>query len=214
MLASPFCTGFGRLDPGRLSRVDATGRLIGGDPANGAALTNADAINAGSVHVVAGFAQGPDTGATFIENLKYACDQAPIRTILNEPLNRHDAWGYFLKTTDQAQAIASEARHPNLRLMLDCYHAGRTEGDLISRLADLLPIIGHIQFASVPDRGAPDNGKVRHANVVRTVGALDWTKPLGTEFRPTGPVKQELGWMNQLSGTVIASDEAIRRDGG
>lgn len=61
------------------------------------ALEYADAIDAGSIRVMAGFAQGPEARAAFIENLQYGCDQAPKHIILIEPLNRHDALGYFLR---------------------------------------------------------------------------------------------------------------------
>ncbi|WP_296420402.1 hydroxypyruvate isomerase family protein [Pseudooctadecabacter sp.] len=163
------------------------------------ALAYASAIDAGAIHVMAGFAHGPDAHAAFVANLHYACDHAPDRMILIEPLNRHDAPGYFLTTTDQARAIIAEVARPNLKLMFDCYHVGRTEGDLTTRLADLLPVIGHIQFASVPSRGAPDRGEVDYKEVFRVIAGLGWTKPLGAEYRPTAPVEQDLGWMTQLT---------------
>jgi hydroxypyruvate isomerase len=163
------------------------------------ALAYAEAIEASAVHVMAGFATGPEAHATFVANLQYACDRAAHRTILIEPLNRHDAPGYFLETTDQAKAVIADAARPNLNLMFDCYHVGRTEGDLTTRVADLLPLIGHIQFASVPDRGTPDHGEVNYAHVFDTIAALGWTKPLGSEYKPTRPVEQELGWMTELA---------------
>ncbi|MEN0087818.1 MAG: TIM barrel protein, partial [Pseudomonadota bacterium] len=57
------------------------------------AIAYADAINAGAIHVMAGIAQGPEAHAQFLENLRYATAQT-ARTILIEPLNRHDAPGY------------------------------------------------------------------------------------------------------------------------
>jgi len=95
---------------------------------------------------------------TFIGNLKYACDKASAAniTILIEPLNHYDAPGYFLQTTDQALGIISDVALPNLKLMFDCYHVQLMEGDVGNRLERLKESIGHVQFASVPDRGAPD----------------------------------------------------------
>ena len=166
------------------------------------ALAYAEVVDAGSIHVMAGFATGPKARATFITNLQYACDRAAHRTILIEPLNRHDAPGYFLETTDQAKGIIAEAARPNLKLMFDCYHVGRTEGDLTTRLADLLRMIGHIQFASVPDRGPPHRGEANYAHVFEAIASLGWTKPLGAEYRPTLPVEQELGWMTELDTRI------------
>ncbi|MEL6234995.1 MAG: TIM barrel protein [Pseudomonadota bacterium] len=149
------------------------------------AIAYAEAIDAGAIHVMAGFAQGDAARAAFERNLAFACAQTD-RTILIEPLNRHDAPGYFLETTDQARTIIETVAAPNLRLMFDCYHVGRTEGDLCTRLTGLLPVIGHIQFASVPDRGPPDRGEVNYRAVFAHIAALGWTAPLGAEFKPAG----------------------------
>ena len=159
------------------------------------ALTYAEAIDAGAIHVMAGFAKGPAAHAAFLANLRYACESATGRTILIEPLNQHDAPGYFLETTTQAKAIIAEAARPSLKLMFDCYHVGRTEGDLTTRLADLLSMIGHVQFASVPDRGTPDHGEINYAHVFGTLAALGWAKPLGAEYRSNVQDAEELDWL-------------------
>lgn len=163
------------------------------------ALGYARAIEAGAVHVMAGFAAGPEAEATFNSNLTYACQQAGDVKILIEPLNRHDAPGYFLSTTDQAQGIIAQVGAPNLKLMFDCYHVGRMEGDLVTRFAALQPIIGHVQFASVPDRGAPDAGEINYAFVFAELARLGWDRPLGAEYRPKGPTGDTLGWMKILA---------------
>lgn len=163
------------------------------------ALVYATEIGAGAVHVMAGFAQGTPAHATFVDNLRYACSAAGDRTILIEPLNRHDAPGYFLASTEQARAIIGEVGAPNLKLMFDCYHIGRTEGDLITRLTDLKPIIGHIQFAAVPNRGAPDHGEINYAAVFAAIADMQWDMPLGAEYKPGGDTDATLGWMQTLT---------------
>ena len=157
-------------------------------------------IGAGCVHVMAGCDVSEAAGRTFIDNLTYACKQAEQSglTILIEPLNRHDAPGYFLQTTDQAAAIIQMVSAPNLKLMFDCYHVGRTEGDLTTRLGRLLPIIGHIQFASVPDRGPPDRGEINFPAVFEAIVALGWTAPLGAEYRPVGATEDTLDWLRRI----------------
>lgn len=163
------------------------------------ALAYARAIGAGAVHVMAGFAEGREAEVTFVSNLTYACQQAGDITILIEPLNRHDAPGYFLSTTDQAQGIIAQVGAPNLKLMFDCYHVGRMEGDLVTRFAALRPIIGHVQFASVPDRGVPDAGEINYGFVFAELARLGWDRPLGAEYRPKGPTGDTLGWMKSLA---------------
>lgn len=164
------------------------------------ALAYASAVGAQCVHVMAGFAQGDAAQEAFLANLRYAtvC-AAPLGvTILIEPLNRHDAPGYFLETTDQARDIIAAVDGPNLKLMFDCYHVGRTEGDVTTRLADLKDIIGHIQFAAVPSRGVPDQGELDYRFVFREIAALGWNQPLGAEYKPGGPTSDGLGWMLSL----------------
>ncbi len=164
------------------------------------AVAYAAATHTPNIHVMAGFASGPIAHDTFVENLRYATEQAAAHTItiLIEPLNQHDAPGYFLQTTDQAAAIIKEVGAPNLKLMFDCYHVGRTEGDITTRIRTLLPHIGHIQFASVPDRGAPDQGELNYAHIFAEIAAMGYSAPLGAEYKPNGPIEKTLGWMQTL----------------
>ncbi|WP_299611540.1 TIM barrel protein [uncultured Tateyamaria sp.] len=159
------------------------------------AVVYAKAVGAGAIHVMCGFSSGQGAHGTFVDNLRYACN-ATDKTILIETLNRNDAPGYFLQTTDQARAIIAEVNAPNLKLMFDCYHVGRTEGDILTRLSDLHDIIGHIQFASVPDRGAPDHGELDYATIFAAL--TDWPAPLGAEYKPGGDTDATLGWMQQF----------------
>lgn len=162
------------------------------------ALDYARATGAGAVHVMCGFAEGTDAHETFIANLRFACSEADGRTILIEPLNRNDAPGYFLSTTTQARAIIAEVGAPNLKLMFDCYHVGRNEGDVMTRLSEHWDVIGHIQFASVPDRGTPDHGELHYPTVFAEIARLGWARPLGAEYKPVGPTADSLGWMTAL----------------
>ncbi|MGP6089213.1 hydroxypyruvate isomerase family protein [Antarctobacter jejuensis] len=162
------------------------------------AIAYATAIGTPNIHVMAGFAAGDAARRTFVANLQYACDQAAPHgiTILVEPLNKYDAPGYFLTTTDQALAIIEAVGAPNLKLMFDCYHVQLMEGDLTHRIEALLPKIGHIQFASVPDRGAPDHGEINYDHVFRVISDLGYTAPLGAEYKPAGNTENTLGWLN------------------
>jgi len=161
------------------------------------ALQYAVATDTRAVHVMAGIATGDAAQATYLNNLRYACDRAAAHniTILIEPLNARDAPGYFLRTTTQALAVITAVARPNLKLMFDCYHVQITEGDLTRRLTQCLPHIGHIQFASVPDRGPPGTGDVDYKRIFAHIHALGYNAPLGAEYRPIGKTENTLGWM-------------------
>jgi len=161
------------------------------------AVTYAKKIDAQSIHVMAGFSSGAEAHEAFIDNLRYACDEALLHgiQILIEPLNRYDAPGYFLVTTDQAAKVIEEVAKDNIALMFDCYHVQLTEGDLSHRLEKLMPIIGHIQFASVPDRGAPGHGEINYAYIFDVIFKLGFKSPIGAEYKPGKPTEETLGWL-------------------
>lgn len=158
-------------------------------------IAYARAIDCGAVHVMAGNSGGPLARAAFVANLRHACTAAPDRTILIEPLNPYNSPGYFLNGTAQAADIIREVGQPNLRLMFDFYHIQILEGDVTRRFAALKPLIGHVQVASVPDRGAPDHGELDYAHVLKALAAEGWDRPIGAEYLPKGPTELTLGWL-------------------
>lgn len=162
------------------------------------ALAYARATGTGAVHVMAGNSSGPRARVAFVANLTYACTQAAPDgiTILIEPLNPHNAPGYFLNSTGLAADIIRETGQPNLRLMFDCYHVQIIEGDVTRRLETLLPLIGHIQIASVPDRGIPDHGELDYAYVLSCVAALGWRSAIGAEYLP-GSTEPDMSWLQK-----------------
>lgn len=161
------------------------------------AIAYAAKVGAVHVHVMAGCAAGRAAERVFRENLAHACETAAAQgiDIVIEPLNRHDAPGYFLKTTAQAVGLIRAVGAANLKLMFDCYHVQLSEGDVGGRLRALLPLIGHVQFASVPRRSAPGQGPPDYDAVFGLLRDLGWTKPLGAEYLPHGPTEASLGWM-------------------
>ncbi len=158
-------------------------------------------IGVQSVHVMAGITDAETAHDVFLDNLKYACMRADKHSmdILIEPLNSHDVPGYFLTNTRQAAAIIDDIAAPNLKLMFDCYHVGRTEGDIAKRFRDLRHLIGHVQFASIPDRGPPICGEPDLGSFFSMLDDVGWIKPLGAEYRPIGTTADSLGWLVKYS---------------
>jgi hydroxypyruvate isomerase len=150
------------------------------------ALAYARATGTRAVHVMAGTSAGPQARAAFVGHLTYACAAAARDgiTILIEPLNPFSVPGYFLNGTGQAADIIREVGRPNLALMFDCFHVQIMEGNVTRQLDSLLPLIGHIQIASVPDRGVPDHGELDYAYVLPHITALGWDRPIGVEYLP------------------------------
>ena len=162
------------------------------------AISYAAAIGAANIHAMAGIAAGSAAEAAFRANLRHACEKAAEHgiTILIEPINAHDVPGYFLGSTEQAEQLIEEVGQPNLKLIFDCYHVARMGEDVLTRLEALLPVTGHIQFASVPDRGPPDHGELDYRKIFARLDESGWDKPLGAEYRPEGETSASLSWLN------------------
>ena len=163
------------------------------------AIIYANAINTPNIHVMAGFAEGMPAEACFIDNLRYATAAAPDITFLIEPLNHHDAPGYFLNHSNRARRVIEAVGAPNLKMMFDCYHIQILEGDLTRRLSANLDITGHIQFAGVPSRGRPDDGEINYRHIFAHIAEIGYDAPLGAEYKPeNGDTDASLGWMTTL----------------
>ena len=163
------------------------------------AIDYAVATGTQAVHVMAGRTDGGEQAeATFRANLAHACDLAAPHgiTILIEPINTRDVQGYHLSRTAHAQQIIAELGKNNLKLMFDCYHMQIMQGDLATHLRDLLPVIGHVQIAAVPDRGEPDQGEVDYRWLMRQLGELGYTGFVGAEYRPRAGTTAGLGWLD------------------
>lgn len=165
------------------------------------AITYANEIDCGAVHVMAGFTdQSADAEAVYVENLRYACDQAKAanQTILIEPLNHYDAPDYHLSTIDGALRTIETVGSDNLKIMFDCYHIQIMQGDLKRRLSNCIDHIGHIQFAGVPDRMEPDAGEIDYSWLLREITEMGWDRPFGAEYRPRTTTDAGLGWMSDF----------------
>ncbi len=186
-----------RGNPGENGLSALPGRETEARAAIDQALDYAKALKAQNVHVMAGFAHGAEAQATFIANLRHACEAArPLGiTILIEPLNTRDAPGYFLHHADHAAQIIETAGQPNLKLMFDCYHLQIMDGDLTRRLTNLLPIIGHVQIASVPDRAEPDRGELSYDHLLSHLESLGYDRAIGAEYKPADTTQAGLGWL-------------------
>lgn len=187
----------GNLDRGENGLSALPGREPEARAAVDEALAYARATNTGAVHVMAGMSAGPRARASYTENLAYACDAAAADgiTILIEPLNHWNAPGYFLTTTLQAADILREVGAANLKLMFDCYHIQIMEGDVTRRFEALCPLVGHVQIAAVPDRGAPDHGELDYGWILPRLAELGWSRPVGAEYLPGGETEASLSWL-------------------
>ncbi|WP_035030315.1 hydroxypyruvate isomerase family protein [Aquamicrobium defluvii] len=190
-------TSRGNLENGDFGLSALPGRERDARAAIDQALAYAEAIGASAVHVMAGKTGAPEARETFIDNLRYAADKAAPSgiTILIEPINRHDAPGYFLRDNETAAAIIAEAGRANIRIMFDCYHVGRAGKPVLEEFEAHKDRIGHVQFAAVPDRGEPDSGEIDFACLLPKLAEGGYRGHFGAEYRPRSTTEAGLGWL-------------------
>jgi hydroxypyruvate isomerase len=148
------------------------------------------------VHVMAGCPTDGGASQRFVERIRHAADvMAPLNIdVLIEPMNRRDVPGYLLGTSRQAERVIEQVGRPNVKLQFDTYHLQIQEGDLLANFIRCLPIIGHVQFSSLPGRHEPDEGEVAHHWLFDQFDAAGYDGWIGCEYRPRAGTVEGLGW--------------------
>ena len=154
------------------------------------------------VHLMCGIAcrQDPAALASYRSALKQACELFGAKgiDILIEPLNPRDMPGYLLNDYGFAADLIADLKLPNLKLQYDIYHRQILHGDILKSLDALLPIIGHVQTASVPKRNEPGTGELNDAAIFRHLDAIGYAGFVGCEYRPAAGTVAGLGWMRAV----------------
>ena len=164
------------------------------------ALDYATALDCKLVHVMAGVPPAElayDTAlALYAANLAWAGElglKAGVKLVI-EPLNPRDAPGYLLRTQEQGAAVVTAIGRDRIGLQFDIYHCQTAQGDVTTRLEQLLPVVGHMQFADVPGRHEPGTGEIGWEFVFRRIDELGYAGWLCAEYTPAADTVAGLGW--------------------
>lgn len=163
------------------------------------ALRFADVLGAQHLHILAGAAQGPVARQTFVDNLKWAAEQAPKASLTIEPINGHDMPGHFLNDFELAAEILDAVNAPNLGLQFDMYHAQRITGDGMAAWEAHGHRARHIQVGGVPGRHEPTKGEIDYPAFFARLDAEGYTGWVSGEYDPRGRTEAGLGWIRQGS---------------
>lgn len=164
------------------------------------AIEYASAVGCPRLNVLAGIAPAgvPREMAkeTLIENLRFAAGRfsAAGLTLLTEPCNPRTIPGFFLNTSKDAIEVIDAVGAENLLLQYDVFHMQIVEGDLARTIERLLPRIGHIQVADVPDRNEPGTGEINFGWLLPHIDRLGYRGWIGCEYIPKGDTNQGLSW--------------------
>jgi len=114
-------------------------------------------------------------------------------TIVLEPLNTLvDHHGYLLTKMAQAADVVAEVGSPAVKILMDCYHQGISEGNVISNLTAYIDLIGHIHTAGIPGRHELVGGEQDYRAIFRAIDALGYGGYVGLEYRPLLDTEESL----------------------
>lgn len=199
----------GALSAGEFGLSALPGREAEARAAIAQAIDYAVAVSARAVHVMAGRTTAPGAEATYCDNLAVACDLAAQHglMVLIEPISHTAQPDYHLSTVEQAACTIAAVGRNNLKILFDVYHIQTQQGDLTRRAGTHLPLIGHVQIASVPERCEPDGGDVNIPAFLGALAKMGWQGDVGAEYRPRlGDTTAGLGWLTALRATIHAKD--------
>jgi hydroxypyruvate isomerase len=179
------------------------GRMAEFRDAVGPGIAYARALGCRQMNCLAGCPIGRNDPAklreTYISNLRFAAGELGRAgmDLLIEPVNSRTFPGSFLRNSGQAIGIMDEANVPNLKLQYDWFHMQIMEGDLVKTMESLLPRIGHMQFADVPDRHEPGTGELNFPFLFDWLDRVGYQGWIGAEYVPSATTEASLGWFER-----------------
>ena len=102
-----------------------------------------------------------------------------LNTVVDHP-------GVPLARAKDTLALVEGVGHPNVKMMLDLYHAQIGEGNLIDLVRRCGPAIGEIQVADVPGRCQPGTGEIYYPAIAKAVQDMGFDGTVGLEGYAAG----------------------------
>lgn len=120
-------------------------------------------------------------------------------TLVVEPLNlRVDHAGYYLSSSDEAAEIMKEVGNSHVKMLFDIYHQQITEGDIIRRIREYLPYIGHFHAAGNPGRHELYNSEIDYKKVFSAIAETGYDGYIGMEYFPLDDAEKGLEYVKQV----------------
>lgn len=102
-----------------------------------------------------------------------------LNTIVDHP-------GVPLARAKDTLALVEGVGHPNVKMMLDLYHAQIGEGNLIELVRRCGDAIGEIQVADVPGRCEPGTGEINYPAIAKALRDMGFAGTVGMEAWASG----------------------------
>jgi len=178
------------------------------------ALPYVQATGVKRVHLMSGLADRADSRAVeaFYKSVVWASEFfAPHGLdVVIEPINPRNVPGYFLNDFDFARDLIDDLKIPNLKLQFDIYHCQIIHGDVTMRLREMMPMIGHVQIASIPSRHEPDGEELNYPFIFAELDRLGYGGFVGCEYNPRSRTADGLGWFKPYARELPAQNTGAR----
>ncbi|MEO5314657.1 TIM barrel protein [Pseudarthrobacter sp. CC12] len=126
------------------------------------------------------------TGLRTLERLAVLGEKHGVTFALENLNTTVDHPGIPLARARDTMALVSAVNHPNVRMMLDLYHAQIGEGNLIELVRAALPWTGEVQVADVPGRFEPGTGEINYRAVATALDEAGYDGVIGLEAGASG----------------------------
>lgn len=153
------------------------------------------------MHVMPGVlpkgAKREDLRRTYVDNIKWAADQASQSglTILIEPISDETVPGFYANHPEFVLSLMEDIGSDNLAMLFDVYHAAVKGLDPIAFLRSNIARIAHIQIADHPGRNEPFSGTLPYEAIFAEIDRLGYAGTVGCEYKPTSETAAGLKWL-------------------
>ena len=93
---------------------------------------------------------------------------------------------YFCDKIEMAVDVCKQVGSERVKVLFDIYHVQIMEGDIIARIKQFHPYIGHYHTAGVPGRNElDDTQEINYVPIMKTIAETGYKGYVGQEFIPT-----------------------------
>ncbi|WP_420891194.1 hydroxypyruvate isomerase family protein [Mycobacterium paragordonae] len=144
---------------------------------------------------------------TALENLKFAARSAAAdgATVLIEAISGAPA--YPLRTPQDVAKVVAAAEESNLAMLADLYHFAVNGVDVGWAIDAYRTLIGHVQIADAPGRGAPGSGSLNLGGYLKQLYDGGYAGWIGLEYQERGD--DPFAWLPRQSRGADHADESV-----
>ncbi|XP_014273617.1 putative hydroxypyruvate isomerase [Halyomorpha halys] len=159
------------------------------------------------IHIMSGLVPNktPLHNLTYENNLRSVVSTLEKEGIIGviEPINSITVPNYFLNDYEYALEVIQKINSPNLKLQLDIFHLQHIKGNLTHNIKSLLPYVGHIQIAQVPNRNEPGTpGEIDYDYILHLIEKEGYAGWIGLEYKPLNSSKEGLIWLKKFGYSI------------